>query len=173
MRALILHSLAALILSGAAPAAPAWELPPVTVITLPATDPLLNKASLDRVKRHILSTGERSSLITNKYNQVPVWTLPPYRLHLEPDPPAKGQPWNINCDPAHGDFHTLVIDLRDAPPLTGVIDFRPKEAIRFRAYDRLGQMRQDDTEQALALFRRAFSAALEAIDSPPAASPSQ
>ena len=165
--------LAALVLTSAASAVPAWELPPVTVITLPAKDPLLNKANLNRIKHHILSTGERSSLITNKYNQVPVWTLPPYRLHLEPDPPAKGQPWNIDFDPARGDFHTLVIDLRDELPLTGVIDFRPKEAIRFRAYDRLGQMRHDETEQALALFRRAFSTALEAIDNPPAASPSQ
>ncbi len=173
MKPPIRQLLAALVLASAAHTVPAWELPPVTVITLPAKDPLLNKANLNRVKRHILSTGDRSSLITNKYNQVPVWTLPPYRLHLEPDPPAKGQPWNINCDPARGDFNTLAIDLRDAPPLTGVIDFRPKEAIRFRANDRLGQMRQDDTEQALALFRRAFSTALESIGDPPAASPSQ
>lgn len=172
MKPLILNACAALILSGAAPFATAWELPPMRVITLPAKDPLLNKTNLDRVKRHILALGERCTY-GNKFNHNPCWMLPPYQFYLDPDPGPQGQAqWNINCDPARGDFNTLVVGI-DGEPLTGAVDFRPNEVVRFHTFNWPEQARHDETQRALAVFRRAFSAAREALNTQRVAAPGE
>ncbi len=75
---------------------------------------LLTHANLDLVKARILAGGQRCTY-TQMYNNNPCAHTAHYTFYLNPDPggPDQHPQWNINCDPARGDFRTLVIDGED------------------------------------------------------------
>lgn len=126
-------------------------------------DPLMNKARLDRIKRHIIVQGRRCTYVT-MYNDNPCWSLPPYMFYLNPDPGPNGHPqWNIGCDTGRGDFNTLVIEDRRVAVLRGSVEFRRAGAVAYDRYvSRLPETPRED-EQSL---RDAVTAALKAIGEP-------
>lgn len=75
---------------------------------------LITRANLDQVKARILAGGQRCTY-SQMYNNNPCAHTAHYAFYLNPDPggPDLHPQWNINCDPARGDFHTLVIDGED------------------------------------------------------------
>lgn len=147
----------------AAPAFPSegrqHTMQPVLVST---SDPILNKANLDLVKRHIIGLGSRCTYV-NKYNNNPCWSLASYTFYLNPDPGPDGHPqWNINCDTTRGDFNTLVIK-DDSTDRIASVDFRPKEAVVFHSYGRAFESFTVESEQDQVMFATAVAAALKAI----------
>ena len=94
---------------------------------MPASEPILGKRNLDRIKNYIIAQGRRCTY-SNMYNNNPCFDLAGVRLYLNPDPGPDGHPqWNINCDISRGDFNTLV--LHDADGYR-TIDFRDAGDIR-------------------------------------------
>ena len=136
---------------------------PMEAVTIPAGDPLLNKANLDQIKRHIIALGARCTYL-NMYNHNPCWSLAPYVFYLNPDPGPDGHPqWNVNCDVTRGDFNTLVIEESESGRQTSV-DFRPKEAVVLRSYRGTFKDSPGEFKEAQVAFRRAVTAALQAIN---------
>lgn len=126
-------------------------------------DPLLNKAKLDRIKRHIIAQGRRCTYVT-MYNDNPCWSLPPYMFYLNPDPGPDGHPqWNIGCDTGRGDFNTLVIADSSSAVDPGSVEFRRAGAV---AYQRYGATLGETSREAEQSFRAAVTAALKAIGEP-------
>lgn len=126
-----------------------------------AYDPLLNKANLDRIKRHIIAQGRRCTYVT-MYNDNPCWSLPPYMFYLNPDPSPDGHPqWNINSDTRRGDFNTLVITDSASSVDPGSVEFRRAGGVAFRRCR--GEVSPDEAGRSEAVFRAAVRAALKAV----------
>lgn len=69
----------------------------------------LTHDALQQVKRLILAGGHRCTF-SNMYNHNPCARVGELDLYLLPDPGPDGHPqWNLNSDPARGDFHTLLV----------------------------------------------------------------
>ncbi|MES2932045.1 MAG: hypothetical protein V4805_00935 [Pseudomonadota bacterium] len=78
------------------------------LISQSASEPILNKTNLDRIKKFIIAGGERC-VYSNMYNNSPCFKLPGFQLYLNPDPgPDGNRQWNISCDITRGDFNTIV-----------------------------------------------------------------
>ena len=85
----------------------------------------LTRARLDRVKRLILQAGARCTY-SSKYNHNPCLRTAEFHLYLDPDPGPDGHPqWNLDSDPAVGDFHTLVVRRRSGEDGWGSVQFLP------------------------------------------------
>ena len=131
---------------------------PINIIA--ADDPVLNKKNLDKVKRHIITNGDRCTYV-NKYNNNPCWAVSEFQFYLNPDPGPDGhRQWNINCDIARGDFNTLVVHVRSSPGEWRAIEFLPGKAVAIRVLDGASS---SDLVRAKDLIRNAVNSALEAI----------
>lgn len=120
-------------------------------------DPLLNKANLDRIKRHIIDGGQRCTYV-NMYNHNPCWQHGTFHFFLNPDPGPDGQrQWNLNCDLSRGDFNTLVIRTTDTPARYAGIAFLQADQVRLQAHDA-----EDASDRTL--LETAVADALRAID---------
>lgn len=71
---------------------------------------ILNKANLERIKRFIISKGQKCTY-SQMFNDNPCFFTGNYEFYLNPDPggPYSHPQWNANCDPQKGDFNILVI----------------------------------------------------------------
>lgn len=128
-----------------------------------ADEPVLNKANLDRVKRHILARGKRCTYVT-MYNNNPCLELPEFELYLNPDPGPDGHPqWNINCDTSRGDFNTLVVQRKGVDRAYVVIEFRQEQAVSLKTHHRASASEIKELKETLTA---AVLAALAAIRDP-------
>lgn len=74
-----------------------------------ASESVLNKSNLDRIKKFIIQQGETCTFC-NMYNHNPCFQNQDFSAYLIPDPGPNGHPqWNINSDITKGDFNRLVI----------------------------------------------------------------
>jgi hypothetical protein len=73
-------------------------------------DEVVNLENLLAFKRFILRRGQTCTWC-QMFNNNPCWETAGFNFYLNPDPGGPyGHPqFNINCDPAAGDFSTLVI----------------------------------------------------------------
>ncbi|MFZ2269480.1 MAG: hypothetical protein WAV95_18045 [Azonexus sp.] len=123
-------------------------------------EPVLNKANLDRVKRHILATGRRCTYVT-MYNNNPCLELPEFELYLNPDPGPDGHPqWNIGCDTSRGDFNTLVVQRKGVDRAYVAIEFRQEQVVSLRTQHGASTSEIEELKETLAA---AVLAALAAI----------
>jgi hypothetical protein len=129
---------------------------PIQTSQTVASEQVLTKEALDRVKRHVIASGKRCTY-TNKYSHNPFLELPDYWLYLNPDPGPDGHPqWNGHSDTSKGDFNELVVvEKVDNSVYHGVV-FRDANAIRLR-------MSNDASRRTL---EQAVRQALRLIDSP-------
>jgi hypothetical protein len=115
----------------------------------------LTRARLDRVKRLILQAGARCTY-SSKYNHNPCLHTAEFHLYLDPDPGPNGHPqWNLDCDPAIGDFHTLVVRRRSGEDGWGSVQFLPGQDLTVSSFG-------EATAEAAALARRMLEAAVAA-----------
>lgn len=109
---------AALLLAGTAGAAGEQQEPPQ-----------LTRDALQQVKRLILASGHRCTF-SNMYNHNPCARAGGLDLYLIPDPGPDGHPqWNLNSDPARGDFHTLLVIPADSERSAARVSFFPGAAL--------------------------------------------
>ena len=90
----------------------------------------LTKPNLDKIKRFILNRGQTCTY-NNMFNRQPCVSTDHFTFYLHPDPGPNNQPqWNINCDPAIGDFNTLVVHRdRQATGQYQTIHFRDEKRV--------------------------------------------
>ena len=115
----------------------------------------LTHARLDRVKRLILQAGARCTY-SSKYNHNPCLHTAEFHLYLDPDPGPDGHPqWNLDSDPAVGDFHTLVVRRRSGEDGWGRVQFLPGQDLIVSSFG-------EPTAEAAARARRMLEAAVAA-----------
>jgi len=117
---------------------PAWadsQPNPMPMTPTVVDERVLNKQTLDRVKRHILASGKRCTY-SNKYNHNPFLELPDFWLYLNPDPWTKDQPqMNVDSDPSKGDFNELVVREKADNSVYHSVVFRDANDIRLGVHD--------------------------------------
>lgn len=132
----------------------------MSTLRIPMDHPLLNKANLDRIKRHIIDAGARCTY-SNKYNDNPCWAHAGYDFFLNPDPGPDGHPqWNIDCDTERGDFNTLLVRRSAGSAQYVDIDFLHAEAVSIR-FSRLRAGHEPYAAEAM--LRDAVAVALTAV----------
>lgn len=116
----------------------------------------LTRARLDRVKRLILQAGTRCTY-SSKYNRNPCLHTAEFHLYLDPDPGPDGHPqWNLDSDPAVGDFHTLVVRRRSGEDGWGSVAFMPGQDLAVSSFG-------EPSAEAAARARRMLEAAVAAV----------
>lgn len=90
----------------------------------------LTKPNLDKIKQFILKRGQTCTY-NNMFNHQPCISTDHFTFYLHPDPGPNNQlQWNINCDPAIGDFNTLVVHRdRQATDPYRTIHFRDEHKV--------------------------------------------
>lgn len=138
---------------------PAWadtQPHPMPMSPAAADERVLNKETLDRVKRHVFASGKRCTY-TNMYGHNPFLALPDFWLYLNPDPGPDGHPqWNGHSDISKGDFNELVVVEKADDLLYHGVVFRDANAISLRV----------DNDASRRTLERAVRQALRSIDSP-------
>ncbi|MCM5682460.1 hypothetical protein M8A51_23270 [Schlegelella sp. S2-27] len=123
----------------------------------------LTHARLDRVKRLILQAGARCTY-SSKYNHNPCLQIAGFHLYLNPDPGPDGHPqWNLDSDPAIGDFHTLVVRRRSGEDGWGSVQFMPGRDLVVSSF---GEPSAEAAARARGLLEAAVAAVLNAATEP-------
>jgi hypothetical protein len=78
--------------------------------TVVATDSIINRKNLIRIKQFIL-LNKQTRTFSQMFNNNPFYKTERYEFYLIPDPggPNIHPQWNINCDPSKGDFNTIIV----------------------------------------------------------------
>lgn len=91
---------------------------------------MLSRESLQQLRQTILDSGHRCTF-SNMYNHNPCLRVAGMDLYLIPDPGPDGHPqWNMNSDPARGDFHTLLVRPLDDSRGDASVSFFDGEDVR-------------------------------------------
>ncbi len=96
---------------------------------------MLSRESLQQLKQAILANGHRCTF-SNMYNHNPCLRAGGLDLYLIPDPGPDGHPqWNLNSDPARGDFHTLLVRTREDSRRSARVSFFDDEDVHIEPTD--------------------------------------
>ena len=96
---------------------------------------MLSRESLQQLKQTILASGHRCTF-SNMYNHNPCLRAGGLDLYLIPDPGPDGHPqWNLNSDPAKGDFHQLLVVPLDSERRSAQVSFFDDNDLQFEPPD--------------------------------------
>lgn len=126
-----------------------------------ASESVLNKSNLDRIKKFIIQQGE-TCLYSNMYNNNPCFQNQDFSALLIPDPGPNGnRQWNINCDTTKGDFNQLVI--RNNNFKYRDIDFRNSDRVEISLRFQNENMTEDKLKQEMEQVVRELLTAVESV----------